>query len=198
MQMTTCIVMKYFQVRAYSIGGDGPWSSEFHGRTLDNTDVAPKLICALDKDILLTNLAGSKSSILVSQETLKVTQHVKNEVFHLQCIISDLGTEAREICALEFLWTMVMIPTLDQFMIIFFLGLCLIDQYCYATHILFTLYFWLNIMFEKYCMLYLRSRRNRSIFTLIEFIKFPPYCFDKTVVAGKTEKWKDCRPSIFS
>ncbi|XP_045603691.1 proto-oncogene tyrosine-protein kinase ROS isoform X2 [Procambarus clarkii] len=59
------------KVRAYSIGGNGPWSHEFRGRTLDDTDLAPKLIWAIDKKIIFTNLAGSESSVLISQETLK-------------------------------------------------------------------------------------------------------------------------------
>ncbi|XP_071513555.1 proto-oncogene tyrosine-protein kinase ROS isoform X2 [Panulirus ornatus] len=58
------------KVRAYSVGGSGPWSREFRGRTLDSTELAPKLVWAIDREILLTNLAGSESSVLISQETL--------------------------------------------------------------------------------------------------------------------------------
>ncbi|XP_042220290.1 proto-oncogene tyrosine-protein kinase ROS-like isoform X2 [Homarus americanus] len=58
------------KVRAYSRGGNGPWSHEFRGRTLDDTSLAPQLIWATDKKILLTNLAGNESSVLISQETL--------------------------------------------------------------------------------------------------------------------------------
>ncbi|KAK8754621.1 hypothetical protein OTU49_016899, partial [Cherax quadricarinatus] len=59
------------KVRAYSLGGNGPWSHEFQGCTLDDTALAPKLIWAVDKEILLTNLAGSESSVLISQDTLQ-------------------------------------------------------------------------------------------------------------------------------
>ncbi|KAK7028897.1 hypothetical protein SK128_007908 [Halocaridina rubra] len=59
------------KVQAYSLGGYGPWSREFRGRTLDNTENPPQLVWATDKEILLTNLAGSESSVLVSQETLQ-------------------------------------------------------------------------------------------------------------------------------
>ncbi|XP_042893267.1 proto-oncogene tyrosine-protein kinase ROS-like [Penaeus japonicus] len=59
------------KVQAYSLGGKGPWSREFRGRTLDATQDAPQLVWATEDKIVMSNLVGSESSVLVSQETLQ-------------------------------------------------------------------------------------------------------------------------------
>ncbi|KAG0723722.1 Proto-oncogene tyrosine-protein kinase ROS [Chionoecetes opilio] len=58
------------KVRAYSQGGRGPWSAEFRGSTLDATAEAPRLVLATDTQLLMTNLAGSDSRVVVAQEKL--------------------------------------------------------------------------------------------------------------------------------
>ncbi|XP_066980698.1 proto-oncogene tyrosine-protein kinase ROS isoform X4 [Macrobrachium rosenbergii] len=59
------------KVQAYSVGGNGPWSREFRGRTLDASETAPQLVWAINREIMITNLVGSEGKVLVSQETLQ-------------------------------------------------------------------------------------------------------------------------------
>lgn len=61
------------QVSAYSLGGQGPWSLEFRGRTLDDSSQPPQLLWATEKEVLLTDLAGTRSTIFISQETHAVS-----------------------------------------------------------------------------------------------------------------------------
>ncbi|KAK3864124.1 hypothetical protein Pcinc_030164 [Petrolisthes cinctipes] len=63
------------KVSAYSPGGQGPWSQEFRGRTLDDTSQPPQLLWATEKEVLITDLAGTQSTILISQETHATKLH---------------------------------------------------------------------------------------------------------------------------
>ncbi|CAL4065204.1 unnamed protein product, partial [Meganyctiphanes norvegica] len=56
------------KVRAYSIGGEGPWSDEFLGSTLDDTDEAPRLLLANKNSLQMSDLAGNENDILMGQD----------------------------------------------------------------------------------------------------------------------------------